>query len=411
MKKIRHASLFVLFGLLAFAVGCEGSLAPSGSAGDESQPGAETGTSDLAYAGLALEAENGGIDLDSPPSFDAWAAEAGDELGEDPAADVDAPDMEDPEQEPGFAEGKVAVYHLLAVWGHKQFEKDFGDVVDWSGAVSVSKGKVQVERVIAFDPKGDHLVPDQDPRAVTFTSHTGPHHDGLVLRIVVPAGAAEEPTVTFATAPLTATYAASELDGLQEVITVDDLENKVLFLGQKQSFDKPCPKGLVGGFWKRLNAKGGIFGGKWMAANGKVDGKLFGIWGKRNNGDRVFFGTYVSGDKAFKGILAGHWKPFPKGGAKQVHGGSFVGHWVGKGGGVDGMLKGLYGDGDEQSDGKGFFKGVWHAACGGEGKPAPCDGDLGDCAPDAAPECLCADEPTDGDAPAMCVCADDTPIE
>ena len=360
----------------------------------------DDGAGELAFAGLALEQENGGLDLeDEVPSFDEWQAVDPAAFEEDELADVDAVDVADPELEPEVKDGKAVAFSLLAVWGHKNFTQDFGDPVDWSGSFSVSKGVMKVARVIAFE-KGDSLVKDDDLRAVSFHSVTGPHHDGLLLRVVVPkAVLAEKPMLTIDAGPVQMALTLESLQDLQEVITVDAQGNRMVLVGVKHGLDAGCPKGLFGGYWKRISPKGGVFGGKWGGMGGEANGKAYGIWGTRKNGNRVFFGVYAGADGQ-KGLLAGHWQPFPEAGK----GGTLVGHWIGKDGAIHGMVKGVYGGGEAQGDGKGSFQAVWKAACGPQ---AECKKDAAACAPAPKPDCLCD---AAGD-PSLCVCSDDTPVE
>lgn len=385
-------------GIVAMAlVGCEGG-APETTTAEAPTLAQDDGAGELAFAGLALEQDNGGIDLDAPPSAEDWEAMDPASFGEDELAELDGIDLPDPADEPGVKEGNAAAFSLFAVWGHKHLTKDFGEPTDWSGSFSVSAGAIKVARVIRFD-KGDALVPDGDPRAVTFQSVTGPHHDGLLLRIVVPKAAlADKAMLTIDAGPVQMALSLESLDGLQEVITVDELGNRMVLVGERHELDGACPKGLVGGYWKRLSPKGGVFGGKWMAVNGDADGKVYGIWGTRKNGKRVFFGVYAS-NGAPKGMIAGRWQAFPEAGA----GGTMQGHWIGTDGAVHGMLKGVYGGGEAEGDGKGTFQAVWKEACGAK---VVCE-DPAACGPAPKPDCLCD---AAGD-PSLCICADEAPVE
>lgn len=387
---------FWALGMAVMMAACEG-----GGSDYEAWPTqavADDGEGELAFAGLALEAENGGLSMeDELPAFGDWEEIDPAAFADDAAAGVDAVEVADPEQEPELLDGKVAAYSLLAVWGHKNFTQG-GDPVDWSGSFSVSKGVVKAAKVIAFDP-ADALVKDGDLRAVTFVSHTLPHHDGLLLRVLVPKAAlAGKPMLTIDAGPVQMALSVESLDGLQEVVTVDDQGNRMVLVGAKHGLDAGCPKGLLGGYWKRLSPKGGVFGGKWGSMGGEAHGKVIGIWGTRKSGERAFFGLYAGKDGK-RGLLAGHWQPFPEEGK----GGTLVGHWIGKGGAIEGGLKGVYGGGEAEGDGKGSFQAVWKAACGQKGE---CKKDGAACAPTPAPECQC--DPAAAD---LCICADDTAVE
>src|SRR6185369_6076850 len=81
--------------------------------------------------------------------------------------------------------------------------------VDWTGGVSVDQGAIGVKRTLKFDLH-DSVDPRNAPNVVTFVSHTLPHVDGLLLKIVVPAGGSQ--TLHFDTAALGADIDLSQLD-------------------------------------------------------------------------------------------------------------------------------------------------------------------------------------------------------
>lgn len=107
----------------------------------------------------------------------------------------------------------------------------------------------------------------------------------------------------------------------------------------------PCPHGFLKGLWAPV-AKGkdvGVFKGKWVTQNGKVQGWLKGIYGKNKLGHGVFFGKYIDTTGTFMGLLKGFYGN-----------GYFKGVWHGKAG-LDGALLGVYA--------KNTFMGKWTGFC------------------------------------------------
>ena len=120
------------------------------------------------------------------------------------------------------------------------------------------------------------------------------------------------------------------------------------FLGVQPSSKKlppPCPHGYLKGVWKRLNPNKslGVYKGKWVTANGKVEGWLKGVFGMNKLGHGVFFGKYIDKTGKFKGLLKGYYGN-----------GFFRGRYHGKSGGI-GELRGVYG--------QNVFKGKWVSYC------------------------------------------------
>jgi hypothetical protein len=106
-----------------------------------------------------------------------------------------------------------------------------------------------------------------------------------------------------------------------------------------------CRHGFLKGVWKpfKTGKPFGKFRGKWVRADGKVDGFLAGVYGKNMAGERVFFGKYIDPEGKARGLLKGHWgNGYFRGRTHGVHG-------------VNGQMAGVYA--------KGEFKGHWRAFC------------------------------------------------
>jgi len=366
-----------LLGILMLMVGLAGCDFGQGEAVTP-----DNGEEEVAYGAFALEAQDGGFNEDSAEAVEDFfmepEADELDELEEFTADDeAEAEALEGPE-------GQNAVRLLLA-WGQFPVNWDLQEVTKWDGFIYGQGAKVFVRRALRYE-EHDYYAPCQGHQCVMVYSHTVPHHDGLLLT-VVPEPGAENPRVIISFAGLyKRVIPVAVIPAVSEVTKVDNLNNKVVLMGAKAA--APCEVGLLHGYWKRMNPKGGIFGGKWLAHDGTPMGKLAGLWGRRNDGTRVLFGLYMSNSGEFKGVLKGTYKPYPE--ALDKEGGVFKAFWQDADKEIRGVLRGHYTI--APAGGKGAFIGRWAARCGAE-EPAIC--------PEAevAPVCQCSDNGT-------CVCAD-----
>jgi len=324
--------------------------------------GGEAGEDEFSYAEFNLESENGGFDENSDMAIfegaDPEEFSDDNEYVEDPAIENEVSAEE--------AKPDAEVYFLRILWGQLPYNPENKVWTTWDGKIYSNAAAIKVLKKIRFEDATDAVLPRTSVKSVEFTSKTAPHNDGLLLKIVVPKnmialaikGDAVVPTITFETAPYTRTLALTDLNGLHELVTADELGNKVLAVGfAKSKFD--CPKGFIDGYWKRLGLKGGVFGGKFVSDNGKLHGKLAGIWGVNKKGQRVFFGIYKGIDNVFRGFIKGKYQPVDLPGTDKVEGGVFHGHFVGKSGLYMGSLKGFY----TNKGGHGKFHGRYREAC------------------------------------------------
>ncbi len=351
---------------------------------------------ELVFGQYGLEMDEGGFSADDE-GVDQFFDEEEDEPMDDELGEYE--DDAEAEAEAVGTDGKAVVHRVMIRWGQFPFDPAVNEPTKWNGVVAVKGGKLFLKKLLLFEGN-DMAASCLNHHCALVNTVTLPHNDGIVLTVVTP------PDVAAADFKLVVKFAGlykrviglKELAGLSEVTPVDHLGNKVGIMSHRVG---PCPKGFLGGKWKRLGPKGGIFAGKWQNAGGSVDGKLAGIWGKRKNGKRVFFGLYVDKDKKFKGLLKGTYTPSASLPAGVKEGGFLVGHWVGKDGGLGGVLKGIYHIAED--GGKGSFKGKWHAKCpkaDAEG-PKVCPA-----AEEIDPECADGGEEycESADKPGMCKC-------
>lgn len=372
---LRHTPLLRSFLIAPLALG----LALSGCLeGDDG--GNDDST--FAYANLALTADDeadDGFDESTDTSaleeelegaFDEDEAPTADEL--DPEGTTDTPEVDLPED--------MLVRRVVRVlWGQPVLNPE-AEAREWKGQLRTTNGIVRPLRKVRFEA-GDRLIRDEDPQAVTFSTLTKPHNDGILALIVVPKSKVADAELSFVTQDGVelSTSLANVLDGIHEVSQVDDAGNMVRI---DTAPEHPCQHGLLRARWKRVNEKGGVFGGGIINSDGELIGHIMGLWGKVD-GKRRFKGVYRNLEGEFRGTIRGAWRPFPA--KRGVEGGVFRGHWRRADGEVEGVMGGVYHVGD--TPGQGGFVGHWRARCA--------DGPSADCAPERAlpsgdaPVCSC----------------------
>jgi hypothetical protein len=276
----------------------------------------------------ALEEDNGGLDLeDEAPMFglaDEFAAAEIDEGA--PVADAVAEDattvamLEAPD---------ALVANVVLLWGQMPLDLEAAPR-DWSGTLSLNRGALIVRRTIRFEPETDRVLPRTDPAVLDFTSITRPHNDGLLLTVVDPDPAA---------GPLVLTYDGGDT-GTHEVVVADLLEgpqvrdvgdggDRIVAIALRRDAD-PCDHGFGRGRWHALRDHLGRLIGRIVDAAGEPIGHIRGVWGRRGDGQQVFFGKYIDTDGRFRGIFAGHYRD-----------GEMVGRWMTRFGEF-GRLHGMY---------------------------------------------------------------------
>lgn len=302
-----------------------------------------------------LEDEFGGYRVtDEAPGF--GDPEILDEFGED----QDVPDLlsQDPQFASGIKDSIADVYFLRITWGMLQGDSSAVNVIDWSGSATINKGVLVLLRTIRFESSDFIHRPRPDRRTLEWTSYTRPDFDGICIAIVVPPNDTNtaEGQFTFATAPFTQTFSFSELESINVVYPVDEYGNEISFVGHKKQLI-PCGGGFLEGRWVTNGPNQGKFSGKWINAEGTLNGHLKGHWGIRKNGEKVFFGKYISTGGEFRGLLKGRW-----GYGEDEAKGWFFGYWYDRHHRAGGTLKGHWVAGNEVNR-KGFFHGGWKRLC------------------------------------------------
>lgn len=335
-------------------VGC----VPSG----ETEPAIEHDSLDqVEEASFNLEDEYGGLDTEDETDL-------ADALGAD-FEDGDAVEEEmelTPEVEEEMARADARVYLVRVLWGQLRGNPNVEEATDWSGTVGVDAGAVQILRTIRFEGRDGIVRPRTTHKGFEFTSRTLPHNDGLLLRVVnvAPEGSGNQLTIDLGGETLI--YEIDDLDDLVDVRIADDMGNKIV-VQALQAGGESCPRGFLGGKFRKTRENGGRFGGRWISETGQTKGYLFGVYGTRQNGERVMFGKYVAANGRFLGLLKGTWNPSDEPGS-----GTFAARWVDKDRDDKGILHGGYQTGERA--GMGFFRGRWaHMGCLHEEPTEPSD--------------------------------------
>ncbi len=247
--------------------------------------------------------------------------------------------------------GSVKAYALRVTWGLLEGDSTATEVVDWSGNVAVNKGVLAVLRTINFEPnKGDRLTfPRASRQELSFTSHTKPYLDGLLLMIINKDTSNIEGEFTLNLGSYSRTFRFGELDSANIVESVGANGHAVSIVSRSKEA-REIEGGFLAGRWVRKNEQGGEFFGRWINNEGTNAGSVRGIWGARRNGEHVFFGKYINSNGQFGGLLRGTWA-FNGG----RNGGWFEGKWFNRQQQEEGVLEGHFLLGER----RGFFQGRW----------------------------------------------------
>ncbi len=248
------------------------------------------------------------------------------------------------------------VYMVRIVWGNLELDArtdmtgstETVDHLDWSGSLSYDgDATVTVDRTILFD-LNDSLNAQIDPTSVSWTSHTGPHVDGILVKLTVTPGIGTD-ALTFSTASFTKTINLADLDHFNEIDTLDSDGHGVSFTVLRTD-NETCPEGFIEGkFHNRLTGDGGVFRGRVLSDTGDLDGHVRGHYGVIG-GDQVFFGKEIDTTGAFQGFLVGTYAD-----------GSLSGNVVAADGTTRGTLEAKYVTGATVDSG--FFQGTWQKTC------------------------------------------------
>jgi hypothetical protein len=259
--------------------------------------------------------------------------------------------------------------------------------MDWSGTLHMNGGLIVVERAIAFE-RNDSIA-RIDSATIGWISHTGPHFDGIQVKLVVPLDSAFcggcTPSLELSTGPYSRTFSLAELLALDVLSPVDSCGNAISITSVL--VPPGCPHGQLMGAWDATDldslaaadtlANGGIvegvFRGVWIGQGGRIGGHLKGVFGTNGDGKRVFFGKYIDLTGRFMGILRGSvispLRPAFDNGPGDGRDdparirrprGWFFGEWIDENLNVQGKLMGRW---MASEAGKGFFHGIWGMRC------------------------------------------------
>ena len=337
--RLSLASLSLLGASSLLVLACSGQKATSGNG----------------VSSAALDSANGGLSpaTKEAPAFGDATVEALPVMDATLAQQVDPTD---PTVTMAATPGATA-YRIALVWGHLPAPHDATSVdpdpqlEDWTGSVSVAVGTIGLKRTIAFDAN-DSIDPRTNAQTLGFISHTLPYVDGLLLRVVIPAGAT--PTVAFTTKALSTTIDLSAL--AQGVGGVQRLADDVEGLAWVGFPEDGCARGFVHGRWVKDAPALGRLVGAVSDGDGELLGHVRGLWGHAPKRDAdVWFAKYIDTDGDAKGLALGKYGD-----------GTFDGVWGAKDE-TDtvsvGTTEGFYSDGYERGDGRGVWLGRWSAAC------------------------------------------------
>jgi hypothetical protein len=331
-------------------------LAPFANSGCESTA-ATAGTEETVEDGGEPASLTGNGGYDSEDEAPMFGLPSMGQFGADPEAG-DPSHTGEGEAAAEAVEG-AEVYLLRIVWGNLELNGFDGedrtephpDWLDWSGTLALEgKGGLILKRTILFDPH-DHIVPEDDRHRIEWISHTGPHLDGLLVKVIyLPNPAATEPSITFTTSPVTQTIPIADLDHYNEIALIDEDGHGAAFTALRVG-DDDCLEGFLAGKWHdRPEGEGGVFRGRALSERGALNGHIRGHYGITDDGNPVFFGKYINTAGHFRGLFRGAYG-----------GGAFEGDWVSADGALEGTLSGKYINGGEAD--QGFFQGFWAEAC------------------------------------------------
>lgn len=372
MRKLFIAGLF--FALILLGSGCF-------TSNDPTSPG--TVPDNQPETGIDLDSPTGGLTFaDEEPAFgepDLYKTY-------DNALTYDDPYRAREEVREMERRRGARIYRFRAVWGHllRAFDHSTNTdycTIDWTGTLQMEGGVIIIEKIIAFDP--NDYVRRIDRSTIGWVSHTGPHIDGIQVKIVCPPYQPEDsltnvrpdpaPVLVMRTGPYSARFTLEELKYMQFIRYVDRCGNGISI--NSHIIPPHCPHGHLMGGWRSVEpdtimspdsseTRGivhGVFRGVWIGQHGHIAGHLRGVYGVNSDGEHVFYGKYIDESGRFMGITRGNYGPSPAIDAENSYThGWFEGVWIGKDRLVKGRLKGHWA---ADRPGFGFFHGVWGMKC------------------------------------------------
>lgn len=368
--KTRSSGMGVLLLIAALTLN-QGCLSPITS--DQEDSSGESDTESDSEPTSLLSAEDGGYDSEdeTEENFgfgDEWDEEEEADVGEE-ENDAEVADEAEDQGQDSAEDRDVYLVHLI--WGDlsdhnwgdmkrrgRDFDRD-DSFIDWTGELIIDgEGELLVHKKILFD-RHDQLIRDGDIQTITWESYTGPHIDGLLVKVFVPAGDTSG-TLIFDTAEYYLEIPVADLDHYNEI------HEDHLAITALKATDDSCPSGfLVGKYFDRPNGHGGIFRGRALNEDGDPTGHVRGHYGVNEDEEPVFFAKFITKHRRFKGIISGTYAD-----------GSFAGEWQDRDGQIDGSVSGKYvvGTGEDA----GFFQALWDGSCEVESDDVGDDGTEGD---------------------------------
>ncbi len=200
-----------------------------------------------------------GIDLDSPTGGLSTSDEAP-AFGEPDmfAAFSTEASFDDPIEKCGRADSLRArgarFFEFRAIWGRLADLNDTSGAdpcpLDWSGTLHLNGGIIVIQRTIAFEK--DDSISRIDSSTIAWVSHTGPHVDGIQVRLIVPSDSSFcggcTPALELSTGPYSRTFTIDELLALDVVSPVDTCGNAISITSVLAP--PGCPHGQLMGAWR-----------------------------------------------------------------------------------------------------------------------------------------------------------------
>jgi len=304
MKTRRARTIFFLLLITVLISGCGGEISP-----------ANTALLDPLFAKWGTTDELLGFGGDTDLSaLDAEEMEQTDSMETTNLADYiamkpgDAMSTTTPEMSP-----YCRVRFIRLRWGQFQDNTTMATTTDWSGTVTVNRGRLVLRKTIAFEPQ-DLVATRTSPKMIEFTSKTKPDFDGLALKYIICDPRATTTattsivtdseitdrlataTLTFTTGPYTKFYSLKDLDKLHEIKDVGTLGNKfeIQAIGKRALCE-----GFMHGRWKKGEFKGIV-----ESLNHPL-GHIKGSYETNASGEKVWSAKFISRQGHFKGILKG----------------------------------------------------------------------------------------------------------
>ncbi len=229
---------------------------------------------------------------------------------------------------------------ILVAWGDGDRPRR------WPVTIRVDSGIILGQRAVRFE--GDDSLKRRDDRqSISAETTTLKHFDGVILLVAAKAADAPGRTLSFEVDGRTIDMS---LDGLLEdgplSFDVGDAGDRVIAMARQPRLDT-CEHGTMRGQWLQQGRGYGVLRARVSNGEGQPTGHLRGVYGVRRNGERVFFGKYISRSGQFKGIFGGHYRD-----------GKFAGRWLTRAG-EHGVLGGVYRETLEGRRNGGGFIGRW----------------------------------------------------